>query len=165
MALSLYYNVGGPVTVHAQENESVEVTEKLNTDTVSQEGTIDFSSIKDNTDLFGAEFDASNINCMEKACTEDYSVNLIDTLVNTENSETVNDNPNDATVVALGTQVSDTVTTELEQRWYAFSVEGKTKFTAAMVMDDTVDFGSAGKLQLRPCGLGGCYESSKQYVC
>ena len=27
-----------------------------------------------------------------------------------------------------------------EQRWYAFSVAKATKFTAAMVMDDTADF-------------------------
>ena len=39
-----------------------------------------------------------------------------------------------------GTQVYDTVATELEQRWYAFSVAKATKFTAAMVMDDTADF-------------------------
>ena len=28
----------------------------------------------------------------------------------------------------------------LQQRWYAFSVAKATKFTAAMVMDDTADF-------------------------
>lgn len=59
---------------------------------------------------------------MEKICTEDYSVNLVDMADNTEDNKTVNDNPNDAKAISLGTQVYDTVATELEQRWYAFSV-------------------------------------------
>ena len=31
---------------------------------------------------------------MEKICTEDYSVNLVDMADNTEDNKTVNDNPN-----------------------------------------------------------------------
>ena len=138
MALSLGYNAGGPVVVHAQENAVV--TEKLGETAASQEGVIDFSAIKDNEDLEVADYLPSDINDMEKICTEDYSVNLVDMADNTEDNKTVNDNPNDAKAISLGTQVYDTVATELEQRWYAFSVAKATKFTAAMVMDDTADF-------------------------
>ena len=116
------------------------VTEKLGETAASQEGVIDFSAIKDNEDLEVADYLPSDINDMEKICTEDYSVNLVDMADNTEDNKTVNDNPNDAKAISLGTQVYDTVATELEQRWYAFSVAKATKFTAAMVMDDTADF-------------------------
>ena len=138
MALSLGYNAGGPVVVHAHENAVI--TEKLGETAASQEGVIDFSAIKDNEDLEVADYLPSDINDMEKICTEDYSVNLVDMADNTEDNKTVNDNPNDAKAISLGTQVYDTVATELEQRWYAFSVAKATKFTAAMVMDDTADF-------------------------
>lgn len=138
MALSLGYNAGGPVVVHAHENAVI--TEKLGETAASQEGVIDFSAIKDNEDLEVADYLPSDINDMEKICTEDYSVNLVDMADNTEDNKTVNDNPNDAKAISLGTQVYDTVATELEQRWYAFSVAKATKFTATMVMDDTADF-------------------------
>ena len=46
MALSLGYNAGGPVVVHAHENAVI--TEKLGETAASQEGVIDFSAIKDN---------------------------------------------------------------------------------------------------------------------
>ena len=49
MALSLGYNAGGPVVVHAHENAVI--TEKLGETAASQEGVIDFSAIKDNEDL------------------------------------------------------------------------------------------------------------------
>lgn len=52
----------------------------------------------------------------KRFCTEDYSVNLVDMADNTEDNKTVNDNPNDAKAISLGTQVYDTVATELEQR-------------------------------------------------
>ena len=55
-------------------------------------------------------------------------LNLVDMADNTEDNKTVNDNPNDAKAISLGTQVYDTVATELEQRWYAFSVAKATKF-------------------------------------
>ena len=37
---------------------------------------------------------------MEKICTEDYSVNLVDMADNTEDNKTVNDNPNDAKAIS-----------------------------------------------------------------
>ena len=76
MALSLGYNAGGPVVVHAHENAVI--TEKLGETAASQEGVIDFSAIKDNEDLEVADYLPSDINDMEKICTEDYSVNLVD---------------------------------------------------------------------------------------
>lgn len=100
MALSLGYNAGGPVVVHAQENAVV--TEKLGETAASQEGVIDFSAIKDNEDLEVADYLPSDINDMEKICTEDYSVNLVDMADNTEDNKTVNDNPNDAKAISLG---------------------------------------------------------------
>ena len=139
MALSLGYNAGGPVVVHAHENAVI--TEKLGETAASQEGVIDFSAIKDNEDLEVADYLPSDINDMEKICTEDYSVNLVDMADNTEDNKTVNDNPNDAKAISLGTQVYDTVATELEQRWYAFSVAKATKFTAAM--DDDLNTADA----------------------
>ena len=140
MTISLSYNVGGPIKVHAQENEDTVVMEAVDENVSSQEGIIDFSSIKDNTDLSSANYTASSANCMEKTCTEDYSISLISTVEDTGNTEVLNDNPNNAEIIALGAQLYDTVTAELEQRWYAFSVEETTKFTAAMVMDNTADF-------------------------
>lgn len=138
--MALSYNAGTSDVVHAQENENAVVTEDLGETSTSQEGVIDFSAIKDNEDLSVTDFVASDINSIEKTCTEDYAVSLIDMADNTEENEAINDNPNDATIMSLGMQVYDTVAAELEQRWYAFSVEKTTKFTAAMVMDDTVDF-------------------------
>ena len=82
MALSLGYNAGGPVVVHAHENAVI--TEKLGETAASQEGVIDFSAIKDNEDLEVADYLPSDINDMEKICTEDYSVNLVDMADNTE---------------------------------------------------------------------------------
>lgn len=136
--MALSYHVGNSVVVHAQENAVV--TEKLGETSASQEGVIDFSAIKDNEDLEVADYLPSDINSIEKTCTEDYAVSLEDMADETDESEEINDNPNDATIMSLGMQVYDTVAAELEQRWYAFSVEKTTKFTAAMVMDDTVDF-------------------------
>lgn len=138
--MALSYNVGNSVVVHAQENENAVVTEDFGKTSASQEGVIDFSAIKDNEDLSVTDFVASDINSIEKTCTEDYAVSLEDMADETDESEKINDNPNDATIMSLGMQVYDTVAAELEQRWYAFSVEKTTKFTAAMVMDDTVDF-------------------------
>ena len=139
MALSLGYNAGGPVVVHAQENAVV--TEKLGETAASQEGVIDFSAIKDNEDLEVADYLPSDINDMEKICTEDYSVNLVDMADNTEDNKTVNDNPNDAKAnIIRNTGLMIRLQQKLEQRWYAFSVAKATKFTAAMVMDDTADF-------------------------
>ena len=126
MIISLYilFNDGGTVLFHA--NENAVITEKLGETAASQEGVIDFSAIKDNEDLEVADYLPSDINDMEKICTEDYSVNLVDMADNTEDNKTVNDNPNDAKAISLGTQVYDTVATELEQRWYAFSVAKAT---------------------------------------
>lgn len=87
MALSLGYNAGGPVVVHAHENAVI--TEKLGETAASQEGVIDFSAIKDNEDLEVADYLPSDINDMEKICTEDYSVNLVDMADNTEDNKTV----------------------------------------------------------------------------
>lgn len=60
MALSLGYNAGGPVVVHAHENAVI--TEKLGETAASQEGVIDFSAIKDNEDLEVADYLPSDIN-------------------------------------------------------------------------------------------------------
>lgn len=46
MVLSLSYNAGGPIKVHAQENEETVVMEAVDENVSSQEGIIDFSSIK-----------------------------------------------------------------------------------------------------------------------
>ena len=65
---------------------------------------------------------------------------MVDIADNTEDNKTVNDNLMMQKQYHWNTGY-DTVATELEQRWYAFSVAKATKFTAAaMVMDDTADF-------------------------
>lgn len=89
--MALSYNAGNSVVVHAQENEKAIVTEEVGNTSASQEGGIDFSIIKDNDDLSVTDFVASDINSIEKTCTEDYAVSLVDMVDETEENEAIND--------------------------------------------------------------------------
>lgn len=137
LTLGITGNIFSPEMVHAEGVTDEFIAETISQEDVAQEGVIDFSSFKDNSDLSQAEFDNVNANVLERDIQESYSVDLVSAQ---DDEDTVNDNPNDAYLITLGDSIYDSVSEELEQRWYAFSVNATTKFTAAMVMDDTVDY-------------------------
>ncbi len=124
--------------VYAEEDvEKIVVDETLSFDNDMENGVMDFSSIKKNSDLQVVDFELENPNICERSIETQYSVDMAQAL---SDNESVNDNPNSAYLINLGEQLNGTVSAELEQRWYAFSVDKKTKFTAAMAMDAAVDF-------------------------
>ena len=124
--------------VYAEEGvEKVAVDETLSFDNDMENGVMDFSGIKKSSDLQPVDFELENPNICERSIETQYSVDLAQAL---SDDESINDNPNSAYLINLGEQINGTVSSELEQRWYAFSVDKKTKFTAAMAMDAAVDF-------------------------
>ena len=124
--------------VYAEEGVGkVAVDETLSFDNDMENGVMDFSGIKKSSDLQPVDFELENPNICERSIETQYSVDLAQAL---SDDESINDNPNSAYLINLGEQINGTVSSELEQRWYAFSVDKKTKFTAAMAMDAAVDF-------------------------
>lgn len=159
LMVGIMSNIFLPEMVHARELVDEIVGEMPRPEHITKEGVIDFSSIKVNSDLSHAEFDNSDLSHAEfnnsnlshavfdnaithryeRVSHESYSADLISAL-DDEDTEYINNNPDNAYLITLGDSINDSVTTELDQRWYAFSVDKTTKFTAAMVMDDTVDY-------------------------
>lgn len=137
MGLSL--NSGAASTVYAQEADNdttviqpVDITEGM------QQGIVDYSSIKGIADLDAANFDGQEANVCERTTEERLDVDLTQPMA--ANDDYLNNEPDYAYFMELGDEIYDSVTEELEQRWYVFSIEQSTKVTLAMVMDEQVDF-------------------------
>lgn len=138
LILGLSFDNGAVSTVYAQENngddtviQPVKITEGI------QQDIIDYDSIKGIADLETANFDEQKANICERSEKEKIEVELTKTMaVNDE----INNDPNYAYYMELGDEINDFVTEELEQRWYAFSLNQNTKMTLYMEMDNGVDF-------------------------
>lgn len=136
--MGLSFN-SGVSTVYAQEESSNDaMIQPVNITEGMQQEIVDYASIKEITDLEEVNFDGEKANIRERTTAEKVSVDLTQPLAAEDND--LNNSPDYAYYMDLGDEIYDSVTEELEQRWYAFSIEQSTKVTLAMVMDDQVDF-------------------------
>lgn len=138
--MGLSFNGGTTSIAYAQEENAdnttiqpVEITEGM------QQSIVDYPSIKEISELEEADYEEEKVNKCERSTADKLDVDLTEAMAEGENPP-LNNTPDYAYLMELGDEIYDSVTEEVERRWYAFSIEQRTKVTLAMVMDDQVDF-------------------------
>lgn len=138
--MGLSFHGGATVTVYAQdENVDRTAIKPVPIPEGMQQGIVDYSSIKEISELEEINHEEQKVNECKRSTTEKIDVDLTEVMAEGENPP-LNNDPNNAYIMELGDEIYDAVTEEAEQRWYAFSIEQSTKVTMAMVMDEQVDF-------------------------